>query len=140
MPCDFDQFYKCDNCRQNHIEEECPRPYYRNPNVQHFYGKQRLGHIDTKRESIEGEKLNVINKNNHIADEEHKLANGYQFCNCCAYLIAPDNVSETVIFHSCSVSDIGPPGEDYSLTCYGYACCLLEQGAPGCVVHTHTFI
>jgi hypothetical protein len=141
LPNEFDEHYKCDNCQQNHIEEDCPK--YKNrvsPLAPVVKGKQRMGHIDTKQEAIENQKRAVIEKNDALALEDERLRSGWKFCDCCCYLIPPERFDETTACHPGHVADIGEPHESYRYAVYGYTCCEKPDGAPGCCTHTHHFV
>lgn len=140
MPCDFDAHYKCDNCKMNHIEEDCPKYRPFNTMVPVVKGKQRLGHIDTKKESIDNLKLEIVEANNALALEDEQLGNGYKLCRCCCFSIPPTQFDETVTFHPGYIADIGESHESYRYAVYAYTCCAQSEGAsPGCCTHTHVF-
>ena len=140
LPSDFDEHYKCDNCKLNHLEEDCPRPVgYRNPHAPIIKGKQRMGHIDTKKEAIDNAKSHVMDINNAIAAEDEKLRSGHKFCHCCCHLISPDNFGETVVIHPGKVVDIGEPHESMRYAVFAHGCCEKKEGSEGCCIHTHFF-
>ena len=135
----FTASYMCSGCDKNHYEEDCP--YY-------FGGIQPANIVrDTHclRKSLEdtdNKRYDIRCRNERLASDNDKLANGWKFCICCAYLISPDKINAVTPCHSGTIEYSSSTGED---TCW--SCCHSGDEisfnrmsvTKGCCWHTHTF-
>jgi hypothetical protein len=135
----FTASYQCSGCDKNHYEEDCPYYFGGIKPASVVRGTQRLQQIN---EDIENKRYNIRCRNQVLASDNEKLANGWKFCVCCARMISPDKLQEVARCHSGSIEYAGSTGEET-----WWSCCHSEDEISfdrmavthGCCTHTHTF-